>query len=80
MTSEGVKAANQRAIRMDAATFGIQEDAGSIFFPAKSRSAVVSVTLNEFGGGQVSVRGKARDFVGVDLNFLVAATQNTSRT
>jgi hypothetical protein len=80
MTSERVKAANQWAVRMDAAAFGIEEDAGPIFFPIQSGSAVVSVTFNEFCGRQVSVQGKARDFIGVDLNFLVAATQKTSRT
>ena len=73
MTAERVKTANQWAVRMDAATFGIEKDAGSIFFPIQNGSAVVGVTFNEFCGGQVLVRGKARDFIRVDLNFLVAA-------
>ena len=65
---------------MDAASFGIEEDAGAVFFPIQNGSAVVGVAVNELGSGQAPVRGKTRNFVRVDLDFLVATTKKTLRT
>ncbi len=73
VTAEGVKAADERAVGMDAATPRIEEDAGAVFFPIQNGSAVVGVASHELGSGQAPVRGQAHDFVGVDLDFLVVA-------
>ena len=65
---------------MNAASPGIKEDAGAVFFPVQNGSAVVGVAVNEPGSGQAPVGGKTRDFVRVDLDFLVAAAKKTLRT
>jgi len=65
---------------MDAATLGIEEDAGAVFFPIQNGSAVVGVVFNKFGSRKAPVRGKTRDFVRVDLDFLVATAKKTLRT
>jgi hypothetical protein len=80
VTSQRVKTADQRAVRMNAASLGIQEDAGPVFFPIQYSSTVVGVAFNEPGSGQTAVYGKARDFIRVDLNLLVAAAKKTLRT
>ena len=80
VTAERVKTTNERAVRMDAASPGIEEDAGAVFFPIQNGSAVVGVAVNEVGSGKAPVGGKARDFVRVDLDFLVAAAKKALRT
>ena len=80
MTAQRVKTTDERAVRMNSAPFGIEEDAGAVFFPIKNSAAVVGVAFNELGSGQAPVRGKTRDFVRVDLDSLVAATKKTLRT
>ncbi|MGA3207262.1 MAG: hypothetical protein ABSE05_05520 [Syntrophales bacterium] len=70
MTAEGIKTTDVRAGRVDAATLGIEEDAGAVFFPIQKASAVVGAVFNELGSGQAPVRSKARHFVRVDLDFL----------
>ena len=80
VAAERVKTTDERTVGMDAATLGIEEDACAVFFPIQNSSAVVGVAFNERGSGQAPVRGKARDFVRVDLDFLVAAATKTLRT
>jgi len=80
VTAEGVKTTDERTVRMDAATRGIEEDAGAVFFPIQNGSAFVGVAFDELGSGQAPVRGKTRDFVRVDLDFLVVAATKTLGT
>ena len=80
MTAQRVKTTDERAVRMDSTPLGIEEDAGAVFFPIQNGAAFVSVAVNKLGSGQAPVGGKTRDFVRVDLDFLVAATKKTLRT
>jgi hypothetical protein len=65
---------------MYAATLGIEEDAGAVFFPIQNSSAVVCIAFNELCSRKAPVRGKTRNFVRVDLYFLVATAKKTLRT
>ena len=80
VTAQRVKTTNERAVRMNSAPLGIEEDAGAVFFPIQNGAAFVGVALNELGSGQAPVRGQTRNFVRVDLDFLVAAAKKTLRT
>jgi len=80
VTAKRVETTDERAVRMDSTPLGIEENAGAVFFPIQNGSAFVGVAVNELGSGQAPVRGKTRDFVRVDLDFLVAATKKTLRT
>ena len=77
MTADGVKTTDERAVGMDATSSGIEEDASAVFFPIQNCSAIMGVAFNEVGCGQAPVYGKPRDFVRVDLDFLVAAAKKT---
>ena len=65
---------------MDSTPFGIEEDAGAVFFPIQNCSTIMGVAFNEPGSGQAPVCGKTRNFIRVDLDFLVAAAKKTLRT
>ena len=80
VTAERVKTADERAVRMNSTPLGIEEDAGAVFFPIQNSSAVVGVAVHEVGSGQAPIRGKTRNFVRIDLDFLVAAAKKTLRT
>ena len=77
VTAQRVKTTDERAVRMDAATLGVEEDTGAVLVPVQNSSAIVGVMLNEIGSGQAPIRGQTCNFVGIDLDFLMAAATKT---
>jgi len=62
---------------MHRAALRVKKDAGTIGLPVQKRSAVMRVALDESGRGKGKVAGKTHNLIRVNLDFLMAAAEET---
>jgi len=70
-----IEPAGERPVRMDAATFLVEEDAGAVVLSlhAQDRAAGFGMLLDEFRRRHAETPGEPEDFVGTNADRLVVA-------
>jgi hypothetical protein len=71
--AQWVQAANQRPVGMNCAAPVIEENTGSFLVEPQDSATGDGVPGNEFGGGKALIGGQAGYFIGIELDFFVAA-------